>query len=60
MRAFSRDVVGNLVERVADRKFRRNLSDGKPVALEASAEDRETRGFISMMRIVTVSGFTAN
>ncbi len=33
---------------------------GKPVALEASAELRETRGFISMTRISSVSGLTAN
>ena len=36
------------------------LAIGKPVALEASAELRETRGFISMMRISPVSGWTAN
>ncbi len=33
---------------------------GKPVALEASAEDRETRGFISMTTTRPVSGWTAN
>ena len=36
------------------------LAIGKPVALEASAEDRETRGFISMTRISSVAGLTAN
>ncbi len=33
---------------------------GKPVALEASAEERDTRGFISMMHTSPVAGFTAN
>jgi hypothetical protein len=36
------------------------LAIGKPVALEASAEERETRGFISITRISSVSGLTAN
>jgi len=33
---------------------------GKPVALEASAEERETRGFISITTIRPVPGWTAN
>ncbi len=33
---------------------------GKPVALEAKAEERETRGFISMITMRPLSGFTAN
>ena len=33
---------------------------GKPVALDASAEDRETRGFISMTIMRPSSGSTAN
>ena len=33
---------------------------GNPVALDASAEERETRGFISMITISPVSGWTAN
>ena len=33
---------------------------GNPVALEASAELRETRGFISMTTISPVSGHTPN
>ena len=33
---------------------------GKPVALLASAELRETRGFISMTTMRPFSGFTAN
>ncbi len=30
------------------------------MAFDASAEERETRGFISMTRISSVSGLTAN
>ncbi len=33
---------------------------GKPVALDASAEERETRGFISMMTMRPSVGLTAN
>ena len=33
---------------------------GKPVALEASAEERETRGFISITSTSSVWGLTAN
>ena len=33
---------------------------GKPVAFEASADERETRGFISITIIFPFSGFTAN
>ncbi len=33
---------------------------GKPVALDASADERETRGFISMMRWRPSAGSTAN
>ncbi len=33
---------------------------GNPVAFEASAEDRETRGFISITTIWPVSGWTPN
>ena len=36
------------------------LAIGKPVAFEASALDRDTRGFISMTTIRPVSGWTAN
>ena len=36
------------------------LAIGKPVALEASALDLETRGFISITMIRPLSGFTAN
>ncbi len=33
---------------------------GKPVALEASAEERETRGFISMMTMSPFLGLMPN
>ena len=36
------------------------LAIGKPVALEANAEERDTRGFISMTIKRPVWGFTAN
>ena len=36
------------------------LAMGKPVALDARAEERETRGFISTTRISPFSGLTAN
>ena len=36
------------------------LAMGKPVALEASAEDRDTRGFISITTMRPSFGFTAN
>ena len=36
------------------------LAIGNPVALEASADDLETRGFISMIMTLPVSGSTAN
>ena len=37
-----------------------NLAIGNPVALEASAEERETRGFISMTKYSPLSGLTEN
>ena len=36
------------------------LAIGNPVALDASAEERETRGFISMTTSRPSAGFTAN
>ena len=36
------------------------LAIGKPVAFDASAEDRDTRGFISMTTIRPVTGSMAN
>ncbi len=36
------------------------LAIGNPVALDASADDRDTRGFISMTIIRPVSGWMAN
>ena len=40
--------------------FAATLAMGKPVALEASADERETRGFISMTTIRPVAGSMAN
>src|SRR2546429_8971633 len=36
------------------------LAIGNPVAFDASADDRDTRGFISMITMRPFSGFTAN
>ncbi len=36
------------------------MAIGKPVALDASAEERDTRGFISMTTMRPSAGFTAN
>jgi hypothetical protein len=36
------------------------LAIGKPVAFDASAEERDTRGFISMMTMRPLSGLIAN
>ena len=36
------------------------MAIGKPVAFEASAEERDTRGFISMTTISPVAGLTPN
>ena len=36
------------------------MAIGKPVAFEASADERETRGFISITTISSVAGLTAN
>ena len=40
--------------------FAATFAIGKPVALEASADERLTRGFISITIISPFSGFTAN
>ena len=53
------DVVLELVERVADGERAATLAMGKPVALEASAEERETRGFISMTTMRPSAGIDA-
>ena len=37
-----------------------SLAIGTPVAFDASADERETRGFISITRTSSVSGWTAN
>ena len=54
------DVVAQFVERVADRQLGGDLAIGKPVALDASAEERDTRGFISMTTMRPSSGLIAN
>ena len=54
------DVVLELVQRVADGELAATLAMGKPVALEASAEERDTRGFISMTTRRPSAGLTAN
>ena len=54
------DVVVDLLERVAAASFAAIFAIGKPVAFEASAEERDTRGFISMTTISPVAGLTAN
>ena len=40
--------------------FAAALAIGKPVAFEASAEERDTRGFISMMTMRPLAGLMAN
>ena len=40
--------------------FAATFAMGKPVALDARAEDRDTRGFISMISSWPFSGLTAN
>ena len=52
--------LGEVRRGVADRQLRRDSSHGKPVALEASAEDLETRGFISTTTIRPSAGLIAN
>lgn len=43
------DVVHDLIESIADGELRGEFRDREAVAFEARAEERETRGFISMM-----------
>jgi len=59
-RRFFRDVIGNFVQRHSHSQPRGDFAMGKPVALLASAELRDTRGFISMTTMRPFSGFTAN
>ena len=54
------DVVGNLVEPVAERQLRGDFRDRKPGRLRASADERDTRGFISITTIRPSAGSTAN
>src|SRR5260364_258272 len=53
-------LVMQLVERIADGELCCDFGDGNPVALDASADERETRGFISMTTMRPSRGFTAN
>ncbi len=53
---FLRDVVGDFVESHADGELAAIFAIGNPVALLASAELRETRGFISITTMRPVGG----
>ena len=53
-------VVGDLVQRVADGELGGDLRDRIPGRFDASADERETRGFISMTRSAPVSRSRAN
>ncbi len=56
-----RDVVRDLVQPVArPRAWCRCARSGSPVALDASADERDTRGFISITSISPLAGLTAN
>ena len=52
--------LGSSESRKPTASFAPTRAIGKPVALEASAEERETRGFISTTSSSPSSGFTAN
>jgi len=52
--------LGYLVEGIADRELGRILAIRKTRALEASADERDTRGFISMITMRPSAGFTAS
>ena len=52
--------VGYLLDELKNDITRETPAMGKPVALEASAELRLTRGFISMMTMRPLSGLTPN
>ena len=55
-----RDIVLDFIERVAKSQLGRDLGDREAGGLEASADERDTRGFISMTMIRPVSGWIAN
>jgi hypothetical protein len=59
-RAFRAYIVADLVERVTDCELGRDFCNWEPVAFEASALERETRGFISITTMRPFSGLTAN
>ena len=52
--------LGNSSNVYPTANFAATLAIGNPVALEARAEDRLTRGFISIIIILPESGCTAN
>jgi hypothetical protein len=53
-------VVRDLVQPIAHRELRADAGDRKPVALDASADERDTRGFISITIISPSRGLIAN
>ena len=60
-RGFARDVVVDFVEQIADGEFGGDFRDRESRwPCDASAEERETRGFISMMTMRPLSGLTPN
>ena len=60
-RRTARDVILQLVQRVADQPaWQRPSQSGNRSPLDASADDRDTRGFISMISTRPSSGLTAN
>ena len=54
------NIIVEFVQSITDSEFCGDLAIGNPVAFEASAEDRDTRGFVSMTTKRPSSGFTAN
>ena len=56
----ARNIIRKFIQCIANRKFRCDAAIGNPVALEASALDLETRGFISITITRPVFGWTAN
>ena len=59
-RRYLGDVICQLIKVIAHGQLGRDLAMGKPVALDAKAEERETRGFISITTWRPVFGSTAN
>src|SRR5439155_20569350 len=59
-RRFARDVVFDFVEREPTASLAAIFAIGNPVAFDASALERDTRGFISITTMRPLSGWTAN